>query len=124
MSKSGEEILADIDHTLDQLIRNAHLLKQVSEQEAFSSYSARMHKAQTSLAARILHMEDLLQDNELHPDAKSPLYETIQNKISQYKKLNNKMLDHLSTRFKLAQASQKPRIGRNRKSLETFSELK
>ncbi len=116
MNKSGEEILADIDHTLDQLINNAHLLKRVSEQEAFASYSARMHKAQASLAARVLHMEDLLHDDVIKTDEKSPLYKAIQNKISRYKKLNNKMLDLLSERFKQAQASQKPRIGRNRKT--------
>jgi hypothetical protein len=75
-----------------------------------------MHKAQASLAARVLHMEDLLHDNAISTDERSPLYEAIQRKISQYKKLNNKMLDLLSERFKQAQASQKPRIGRNRKS--------
>ncbi|MBS3904189.1 MAG: hypothetical protein KGZ39_02555 [Simkania sp.] len=118
MNKSGEEILADIDHTLDQLIRNAHMLKQVSEQEAFASYSARMHKTQTSLAARILHMEDLLLESSIKPEETSPLYETIQDKIVQYKKLNNRMLSLLSSRFKKAQGSNKPRIGKNRKLVQ------
>ncbi len=115
MNKSGEEILADIDHTLDQLIRNAHMLKQVSEQEAFATYSARMHKTQTSLAARVMHMEDLLLESGIQTEEESPLYEEIQTKIAQYKKLNNRMLDILSNRFKKAQTSAKPRIGRNRK---------
>lgn len=105
MQKSGEEILADIDHTLDQLIHNAHLLKQISEKEAFASYSARMHKAQLSLAARIMHMEELLDLG----DESTPIYEAIQRKIVQYKKLNNQMLDFLANKFN------KPRIGRNRK---------
>ncbi len=115
MHKTGDEILADIDQTLDQLIRNAHLLQQVSEREAFASYSARMHKTQTSLAARVLHMEELLHDTEVKADERSPLYEVIQKKITQYKKLNNEMLNLLSLRFQTA-AGSKPRIGRNRKA--------
>jgi hypothetical protein len=98
MNKSGEEILADIDHTLDQLIRNAHMLKQISEKEAFASYSARMHKSQTSLAARIIHMEELLDSDDISEE-KAPIFEAIQ----------RKMLNFLSKKFN------KPRIGRNRK---------
>jgi len=108
MKKSGEEILADIDHTLDQLIRNAHMLKQISEKEAFASYSAQMHKSQTSLAARIVHMEELL-DSDTMSEETAPIYEAIQRKLVQYKKLNNQMLDFLSRKFN------KPRIGRNRR---------
>ncbi len=121
MIKTGEEILADIDHTLDQLISNVAILQQVSECDTFTTEYAILHKTQQSLTARVIHMETLLDETgSLGLPDTTILHDTIQKKIARYKRLNNQLIEEISTRFKERQANKslarKPRIGRNRRS--------
>ncbi len=120
MLESGEEILADIDHTLDELIKNAMALRQIVEYEAFSPDCSRLHKVQNSLTGRILHMQDLLHalghdtvDNE------ESLHQVIQKKITQYQILNTQMIGAIARRFTEIEqkriVKKKPRIGHNRR---------
>jgi hypothetical protein len=120
MLKSGEEILAEIDATLDQLILNAQVAHQTTlyilsenEQEAF-------HKTQESLLARFVHMNDLLEDSQRDKlrSRKKESYEQIQNKIRQFGNLNTNILQFLANQFQPARKKQlkKPKIRRNRKA--------
>jgi hypothetical protein len=82
MIRSGEEILADIDTTLDQLIQNAEVIRYdyLCENEIEA-----LQKTQESLLARLIHM-DLLLDNEQKkiPVKKKPLmYSSINEKLEQ-----------------------------------------
>lgn len=94
MPRSGEEILADIDATLDQLIHYADIVQTVSlsdlEVEA-------LQKTQESLLARLIHMEGLL-DKERKP-AKQMSFENVQEKIAVYSRLNAQLIDGVADQF-------------------------
>lgn len=120
MFGSEEEILADIDRTLDQLIKNALALRQIAEYEAFTADCAALHKMQHSLSGRVLHMQELLQMlGHDKVEDQTALHTTIQEKISHYKKLNNTMIDSIAKRFIVMEQNhpmkRKPRIGHNRR---------
>lgn len=120
MLGNSEEILADIDRTLDQMIKNAVALRQIAEYEAFTADCATMHKMQHSLTGRVLHMQELLQmlGHECSGDEQI-LCEKMQEKIRLYKTLNNRMIDTIAERFAVAERQnpikKKPRIGHNRR---------
>lgn len=118
MLESGEEILADMDRTLDQLIKNAVALRQIAEYEAFSPDCCTVHKVQNSLTGRILHMQDLLHALG-HEVGEESLHKAIEEKLSHYQTLNTRMITSIAKRFsKIAQnrtINKKPRIGHNRR---------
>lgn len=116
MLDSGEKILADIDKTLDQLIKNAVALRQIAEVEAFTPDCAVLHKVQHSLTGRLMHMQDLLK--MLGAENPEEIHDSIREKISEYKRLNNTMIDVIAQRFNLQPGRivrKKPRIGHNRR---------
>jgi hypothetical protein len=94
MLRSSEEILADIDTTLDQLIQYADVAQNATlnllEVEA-------LQKTQESLLARLIHMETLL-SKERTP-AKTASFETVQQKIAQYSRLNARLIDGVASQF-------------------------
>lgn len=122
MLKSGEEILAEIDATLDQLILNAriadhttlHILDE-EEQQAF-------HKTQESLLARFVHMNELIDDPQRDKLRKreSGRYEQIQKKIRQFGDLNSSILHFLANQFQPVKKKslKKPKIRNHRKLLK------
>ncbi len=52
-----QEILNEIDATLDQLIKNAAALKEVADD---THLFAALHKTQESLLAHLIHLDDFL----------------------------------------------------------------
>ncbi len=120
MQASNEEILADIDQTLDQMIKNAIALRQIEECEALLKDSATLHKIQNSLTGRVLHKQELLcllgQEETKNEDT---LRSEIRQKILNYKRLNNIMMDKMAESFlKMEQSKpvkRHPRIGHNRR---------
>lgn len=112
MIRNGEEILADIDVTLDQLIRNAETIRHISIRTLNENEMEAMQKTQESLLARVLHMNDLLGAKEKKVQFKkhADTFGNIQQKIERFGKLNIKLIDNVAGKFKT-----KPRIGKNRK---------
>lgn len=91
--KSPEEILSDIDATIDQLIENSDLLKQVENKPLFYFEMHALQKTQESLIARLAHMQELL-----------------------HREKKQEAMSHFSMGTKKVQRSSRPHIGRNRKS--------
>ncbi len=56
-----EEILSEIDNTLDSLIKNAAVLSYVEEDDLSSLEKDSFQKTQESLLARLIHMDEMLQ---------------------------------------------------------------
>ncbi len=56
----GEEVLDDLDTTLDELIVNAHTLRQIQRNDRFATEVKALEKTQESLLARILYRQTLL----------------------------------------------------------------
>lgn len=56
------EVLNEIDETLDQLIKNAAALKEVSSDPLFKHETEALQKTQESLLARLIHLDQFLED--------------------------------------------------------------
>lgn len=57
---SGEEVLDDLDTTLDELIVNAHTLRQIQRNDRFTAEAKALEKTQESLLARVLYRQKIL----------------------------------------------------------------
>ena len=117
MVKSSEKILADINATLDQLIENADVFKCVSVNPLFASEIEALQKTQESLLARLVHMQDLLQNEKVQKEQyqKQGSFEGIEKKVVRLGKLNAQMISHFSQGMKRVQRSRQPQIGKRRK---------
>lgn len=115
MIKTSEEILADIDATLDQLIENAAAIKCVSASALFQSEVDALQKTQESLLARLVHMNELLNTRSQPSMEKDQEFQTIEQKIVRFGKLNAQMIDNISSRFKRTRRNQQLRIRRRLK---------
>lgn len=122
MIRSDEEILADIDATLDQLIENADVIKRFSMKTLFVSEVAGLQKTQESLLARLVHMNDLLKEQQ-KKRASEPLESlgSIEEKILRYGKLNAQIMSHVSGRIQRMKKSRKPEIRPHRKKVRVAS---
>lgn len=85
--KSGEEILAEIEATLDQLIQNASALNEVSG-------DSELQKKQDRLLDHLLHMDRLLDDEtKRHQLQTMPdLYRALEQKVRKFSTLNVNLL--------------------------------
>ena len=112
--KSSADILADMDATLDQLIRNAEVLRSVSIKSLEEKEIEALQKTQDSLLAHLVHMDQLL--NKEKVTSSLPQREVnlaIKQKISHFGKLHTRLLKNVSMRLGVPK---RPRVGRNRKN--------
>lgn len=117
MMKSGEEILADIDATLDQLIENADIIKRVSLSSLFTSEVEALQKTQESLLARLMHMNDLLK-SEKSESEKGESFCGIEQKMLRFGKLNAKMMSYVSLKLKQSKKNRQPRVRPHRRKVK------
>jgi hypothetical protein len=112
MIRSGEEILADIDATLDHLIENAEVMKNTSIKSICESEIAALQKTQESLLARLIHMDQLLdsEQKKIPEKVKQQSYSDIHQKLEKFGRLNVKLINSVTSRF-----ADKPKVRKNRK---------
>jgi len=101
MIESDEQILADIDSTLDQLIRNAEVIHIVPIENITEIEIAALQKTQTSLVAHLFHMNALLNKEKkqklLHKKSAAQLEE----KMTQFSRLNAKLINNVTSKFSI-----------------------
>lgn len=114
MINSGEAILADIDSTLDQLIRNADAMNRITDRHLFTSEVKAMHKTQESLIARLMHMHELYEgEKTVTGEVKQKMrLTTIEHKLAEFGRLNARMIKYLETGIQ-AKATRKKASARN-----------
>ncbi len=121
MLQSGEDILADIDITLDQLILNAETISSISLNSLFTDEMQALQKMQESLLARLLHMNDLLEPDEKHTTLRKKPVEMgiIEEKMVTFGKLSARLVNRVKGDWKMAKGatSKQPKIGKNRKRI-------
>ncbi|MCL6756235.1 MAG: hypothetical protein M3A24_03650 [Candidatus Rhabdochlamydia oedothoracis] len=112
MLSTGEEILADIDQTLDQLIENADIINRISFNALFTSEVQALQKTQESLMARLMHMHELLEKDKKPqtPTKKANPLNQIENKLKEFGQLNARLIEHLAQKVKTSQQIKKPQI--------------
>lgn len=117
MLSTGEEILADIDQTLDQLIENADIINSISFNALFTSEVQALQKTQESLMARLMHMHELLekdQKQQINTKKINPLNQ-IEKKLKEFGQLNARLIEYLVQKVKTSQQVKKPLIRPYRK---------
>lgn len=114
MSRSKEEILAELDSTLDQLIVNVETANTVSPTDLSEVELQAIHKTQESLLARFMRTSDLLNETQ------KSKFSDLQEKLKKFGDLNTSFIESISSQLFEAGPlpKKKPRIGRNRKGLK------
>lgn len=117
MLSTGEEILADIDRTLDQLIENADIVNRISFNAVFTSEVQALQKTQESLMARLMHMHELLEKDKKQQLAtkKTHSLHQIEEKLKEFGQLNAQLIEYLTQKVKVSEQIQKPLIRSHRK---------
>jgi hypothetical protein len=93
----AEEVLIEIDTTLDQLIRNAELVQDVELQELSEMEVTAFQKTQESLLQHLLHLDQFFETrkNNLNSlNKKSGRYQ-IQEKLLKFEKLKKEYKKNL-----------------------------
>lgn len=103
MPHSQEELLADLDSTLDQLILNAETVCESNLCVLDSLEIDSLQKTQESLLARFVHTQE-----ELTPHAQEKRYDELHKKLEKLEELQKSFMSSLAKTLR-------PRIGRNRK---------
>ncbi|HSX10316.1 MAG TPA: hypothetical protein VLF94_01170 [Chlamydiales bacterium] len=94
----GEEILTEIDGTLDQLIRNAEVLQKVDLKNLSETEIDAFQKTQESLLQHLMHMDQFLvtKRNSLRIQDKRSASFKIQEKLLKFEKMKNTYHKNLS----------------------------
>lgn len=87
----GEEILLEIDGTLDQLIKNAEVIQKVDLKDLSEPEIDAFQKTQESLLQHLLHMDQFLvtKRNSLKLQDKRSASFKIQEKLLKFEKMKN-----------------------------------
>ncbi len=115
MMRTAEEILMDIDATLDHLIENATVIKHVATSTLFISEVEALQKTQESLLARLVHMNDLLKSDQSEP---IETYSDIEEKILRFGRLNAQMMTRISSKIRKAKKARQPRVRPHRRKVK------
>ncbi len=120
MIKNSEEILAEIDSTLDQLILNAQVAEKTTLYVLSENELEAFHRTQESLLARFVHMSDHLSDTHKEKLRKKEAYQQVQNKIRKFGDLNANILHFLAHQFQTEKEKRgkKPKVRNYRKLLK------
>ncbi len=87
----AEEILSEIDTTLDQLIRNAEMLQGADLRDLSEIEIDAFQKTQESLLHHLMHMDQVFETKQKElriPNRKSASYK-IQEKLTRFEKLKD-----------------------------------
>jgi hypothetical protein len=93
----GEDVLLEIDGTLDQLIRNAEVIETIDLKDLSETEIDAFQKTQESLLQHLIHMDEFLvqKRNGLKAlDKRSASYK-IQEKLIRFERLKNSYHDSL-----------------------------
>ncbi len=94
----GEDILLEIDGTLDQLIRNAEVIAKVDLKDLSETEIEAFKKTQESLLQHLMHMDEFLvvKRNSLKLQDKRSASFKIQGKLLQFEKMKTSYHKSLS----------------------------
>ncbi len=106
MLYSQEEILIELGVTIDQLLKNANILKQKDLLLLEEDEIDMLYKTQESLSEKFIHTKQLVQSKNKNREA------SWKKKLEELLAIDPSLANHLSEK---AFVNCKPRIGRNRK---------
>jgi len=94
----GEEILFEIDETLDRLIQNAEAIENVDITDLSETEVNAFQNTQESLLQHFLHMDELLKQKKdsLRKPTKDSANFKIQQKLTQFQKMESSYTKHIN----------------------------
>jgi hypothetical protein len=102
------EILNEIDATLDQLIKNAAALNEVTSNPLYQTEVDALQKMQESLLARLLHLDGFLEEKSQNKTERS-----IYDKLTIFSELSSTLAKQVQSTY--------PKPSARRKKSKTFS---
>ena len=102
----SRKILQEIDVTLDQLIKNAAALTEVSNDPLYESEVQALNKTQESLLAHLLHLDQFLKDKQKNKSSVS-----IHQKLTIFSELSAKLARTMQDSYS------KPTVNHRKKDL-------
>ena len=98
MRESDEDLLAEIDATIDQLLENAKAMKE-AKRDAHSNHEIQaFEKTQESLLARLIHRESILGLEKKQKMLQSIRTEDVHKKIAEFARKSLRRQNRASTR--------------------------
>lgn len=94
----GEEILLEIDETLDQLIKNAEVIEKVDLKDLSETEIDAFNKTQESLLQHLMHMDEFLvakKDSLKLQDKRSASFK-IQDKLLKFERMKSSYSKNIS----------------------------
>lgn len=90
MLTSQHDILSEIDDTIEQLMKNDKVLKQIETKKSFEQEAIALEKTQESLLAHLIHMDELLKSRQSKTpvEKESLLSSDVHNKLGRSGYLN------------------------------------
>lgn len=112
MFTSQHDIISEIDDTIEQLIKNGKVLKNIETKKCYEQETEALNKAQESLLAHLIHMDDLLKSKKSQtPAEKDPLLSSkVHKKLGRSGYLNT-LIEKKEAIKKTKQANKRPQKG-------------
>lgn len=92
---SGEEIIAGIDATLDQLLENQKVLNRVSASSHLDQELSALRKMQESLIAHLLYLDGYLKEKK----EKKSFSSTVHEKLLLFGKMSHKLVREMEASY-------------------------
>ncbi|MCH9630285.1 MAG: hypothetical protein S4CHLAM37_02790 [Chlamydiia bacterium] len=122
MINSNNDLLNEIDATIDQLVKNADVLKNISSKKEYLEEVEALEKTQESLLAHLIHMDELLKTKKTTSISgeSTLLAKSVHNKLGRSGYLNTvirkkEKLEEKKETQKIPSKTKKPKIHKRRK---------
>ena len=113
MIHSTDDVLAEIDTTIDQLLENAKALKKISSKTSYQEEVSALEKTQESLIAHLIHMDEILKKKDRASQQQPLLASKVHDKLGRAGYLNQMLCktDYAPT---YTHSPKKPKIHKRR----------
>jgi len=99
MILNGDDILEEIDETIDQLLQNADVLKQIASHSEYREEKEALEKTQDSLLAHLIHMDCLLDRENISPKKRKKTALNISEKLSHVERFDKQFIQKIYDNF-------------------------
>lgn len=109
-----EEILVQMENILDQVIKTAERLKDISRSVVSEEELAPLQRSQEELVDRLMKMDEAFKKAYKGKGAVSPLRAKIEKKLEYFQKLNASFIENLSSGQGVIQFDNKSKKNKNK----------
>lgn len=120
MIHSYEDMLAEIDTTIDRLLENAKALKKISLKPSYEEEMLALEKTQESLIAHLMHLDEMLKKKDRAYTKQEPLLTSkVHDKLGRAGYLNQ--MQNKKETLKEYHSYKKPNIHKRKVAIEKYN---